>query len=107
MSISRVEDSIDYKKSMLIHFINYYLSKSNLKMKDFMGFMYSRIYADKKVSINQFLILLRFLEREEPFKGASKVKVVKYFSPFIIGYRLFIHKEIKQNDHNTLCEFIY
>ena len=79
-------NKVSYKRKLLIYFINMYLSRKDLKMRDLMSNLRKLLENDKRISIKQFMALMKFLEREKQFKGVDRTKIIKYFSPLIKGY---------------------
>ena len=78
---------VSYKRDMLLYFIHIYLSRKDLKMKDFMNNLYVILDRNKHISMKQFMTLLKFLEREKQFIGVNRTKIIKYFFPLIKGYK--------------------
>ena len=76
----------EYRKRILIGFIDHYLNKRNIKMKDLLTNLKAALNTKGKISIKQFDAIMRFLERERLMKNKSKDEIRDYFSPFLIGY---------------------
>ena len=77
-----------YKRKMvLLLFLQVYLSKPNLHMKDLLNNLDKSIRSDIKITINQLNALMKFLERERMFKGYSRDKIIDYFGCLIKGYK--------------------
>jgi hypothetical protein len=74
-----------FKRELLIFYLDKYLQKKNLKMKDFMQNIRFKLLQKDKISLRQFESILEFLKREDAFKAASEKKIITYFAPFITG----------------------
>lgn len=77
----------DYKRQMLIGFVTYYSSKPEIKMKDLLGSIRRSLVKKKPISERQFMAIIRFVERERPFKGKSVEEIKEYFGSLIKEYR--------------------
>lgn len=86
-----------YRKKLLLSFINIYLSKKDIKMKDLLVNLDKTLKTKGKISLKQLNAIIKFIERERPFKGRSRKEIYDYFEPFISDY----HKESK-NASTTL-----
>jgi hypothetical protein len=75
--------TIEDKRQILIHFLNIYLSKKELKMKGLIRNVKGLLEKDQPITIKQFLAFIKFIEREKPFKGTDRDQIVRYFSPII------------------------
>jgi hypothetical protein len=75
----------EYKRRLLIRFINIYLSKPNLKMKDLMKNLIISLNTKGRITPNQFNAIYKFIQRERPFKTWSEQEILNYFSPLIVG----------------------
>lgn len=89
----------DYKRILLIRFIDYYLSKPDIQMKDLLNNLKLSLNRRGKITLKQFNAIIKFVERERPFKGKRRSEIIDYFGPLISGYR----KEVT-NVSNTLFE---
>ena len=74
-----------FKRELLIFYLDKYLQKKNLKMKDFMQNIRFKLLQRNKISLRQFESILEFLKREDAFKAASDQKKINYFRPLITG----------------------
>ena len=63
-----------FKRELLIFYLDKYLQKKNLKMKDFMQNIRFKLLQRNKISLRQFESILEFLKREDAFKAASDQK---------------------------------
>ena len=77
----------NYKRDMLLYFLNIYLSKQDLKMKDLVINIRYLLKRKKPISIKQFMAVIKFLEREKQFRNVDRSKIIDYFSPLIKGYK--------------------
>lgn len=77
---------IEDRRKMLVTYISYYLTK-DLKMRDVLVGIKDTLVKGSKISVRQFMAVIRFVEREKPFKGNSHGEIMDYFKPLIRGYR--------------------
>ena len=89
-----------FKIDLLIFYLDRYLQKKNLKMKDFMQNIRFKLLQRNKISLRQFESILEFLKREDAFKAASDQKIINYFRPLITG----ITQERKTYEPATISE---
>lgn len=82
---------------MLLYFLNIYLSKKDLKMKDLMINVKKLLINKRQISMKQFMALIKFIEREKQFRDVDRSKIINYFSPLIKGYQ-----KNDDGDPNTL-----
>ena len=82
-----------YKQRIILHHINKYLLKPKLKMKNVMRSIKYRIQNNKKITLNQFNSIIKFIEREKEFKSYTRNQIIKYFD-----------EVIKNNQGNTINE---
>ena len=61
-----------FKRELLIFYLDKYLQKKNLKMKDFMQNIRFKLLQRNKISLRQFESIQEFLKREDAFKRASE-----------------------------------
>ena len=61
-------NTINYKRDMLLYFLNIYLSKQDLKMKDLVINIRYKLKRKKPITIKQFMAVIKFLEREKQFR---------------------------------------
>ena len=78
-----MSNNIQYKRDLLIHFLQQYLLKKELKMKGLMRNLIKIIKGNKTISIKQFYAVIKFIEREEPFRDVNRKDIVNYFKPLI------------------------
>ena len=90
-----------FKRELLIFYLDKYLQKKNLKMKDFMQNIRFKLLQRNKISLRQFESILEFLKREDAFKAASDQKIINYFRPLITG----LTKETETYEPATISEF--
>ena len=74
-----------FKRELLIFYLDKYLQKKNLKMKDFMQNIRFKLLQRNKISVRQFESILEFLKREDAFKAASDQRIIHYLRPVITG----------------------
>ena len=74
-----------FKRELLIFYLDKYLQKKKLKMKDFMQNIRFKLLQRNKISLRQFESILEFLKREDAFKPASDQRIINYFRPLITG----------------------
>ena len=75
--------NITYKQRIIINYIHKYLHKPKLKMKPVMRSIISLIQNNKKISLNQFNSIIKFIEREKEFKSQTRSQITKYFDEII------------------------
>ena len=88
------------KKQILITYLNYYLSKKDLRMKDVRRNIKKRIQSDRPISIRQYNSIIKFLEKEKRFKTSNREEIYRFFEPLIETKR----RVIKNDNHHTLTE---
>ena len=90
-----------FKRELLIFYLDKYLQKKKLKMKDFMQNIRFKLLQRNKISLRQFESILEFLKREDAFKPASDQRIINYFRPLIKG----LAKETETYESATISEF--
>ena len=90
-----------FKRELLIFYLDKYLQKKNLKMKDFMQNIRFKLFQRNKISSRQFESILEILKREDAFKAASDQKIINYFRPLIT----VLTKEKEAYEPATISEF--
>ena len=90
-----------FKRELLIFYLDKYLQKKNLKMKDFMQNIRFKLLQRNKILLRQFESILEFLKREDAFKAASDQKIIHYFRPLITG----LTKRTETYELATISEF--
>ena len=75
----------DYQflKDYLLYYLQTYLSRRHIVMKDFMTNIKAEIEYDRPISLKQFKVLLKYLMKEKQFENATKRQVIRVFQPFI------------------------
>jgi len=73
------------KQKHLKYYLQLYLSKPNLKMKNVMIGIVNRLDRDKKITINQFNSIISYLEREREFRGNRREIITNFYSKLIVG----------------------
>jgi len=77
------KEIIEDKRQLLVHFLNIYLSKKDIKMKGLLSNVKRLLEEDDLITIKQFIAIIKFVERERPFKNKDRDQIVNYFSPLI------------------------
>ena len=90
-----------FKRALLIFYLDKYLQKKKLKMKDFMQNIRFKLLQRNKISLREFKSILEFLKREDAFKPASDQRIINYFRPLIKG----LAKETETYESATISEF--
>ena len=75
----------DYQflKDYLLYYLQTYLSRRHIIMKDFMTNIKAEIENDRPISRKQFKVLLKYLMKEKQFENTTKGQVMEAFEPFI------------------------
>ena len=71
------------KQNILIRYLKQYLSKKDLKMKPVLRNMIQRIESNQSISMKQYDSIIKFIEREEEFKGQGRDQIFRFFEPLI------------------------
>ena len=69
-------NSQNSKRQILLAFINKYLSKKDIRMKDLLGKLHQKLVSNKQITIGQFLAIAKFIEREKQFKNLSRSELI-------------------------------
>jgi len=88
-----------HPKKILIRYLNNYLSKRDLKMKNVLRNIKDRIVKDQPITIRQYQSIIKFIEREDEFKGCNRQQIYQFFEPIIQTNE----RKVVQYD-NTLTE---
>ena len=72
-----------HPKKILIRYLNNYLSKRDLKMKNVLRNIKDRIVKDQPITIRQYQSIVKFIEREDEFKGCNRQQIYQFFEPII------------------------
>lgn len=95
-----MENQIKHKQKLLLRYLNYYLSKKDLRMKSVVWNIKKRILNNKRISPKQYHSIIRFIEREKEFKRSNRDEIYRFFEPLIETHK------IRNNQYgNTLTEF--
>ena len=90
------------KQQILIRYLNQYLLKKDLKMKDVLRNIVYRIEKNQNISIKQYNSIIKFIERERLFKDLNRNQIYRFFEPLI---------QIKDRkvvtDGSNLSEFLH
>ena len=73
----------NYQQTILLRYLNQYLSKNNLKMKYIVQNIKNRVENNQPITMKQFKSLIKFIEREPEFRTSSKDEIFKFFEPLI------------------------
>jgi len=90
-------------QNKLIYYLSIYVKKPNLKMKWVIHSILKRLKNDKPISLNQFLSVIKFLEREKEFKHYSQQQLITLFTPII--YTKIKDISYEQPETNSLEKF--
>ena len=71
------------KQQILIRYLNIYLLKKDLKMKNVLRNIVNRIEKNQNISIKQYNSIVKFIERERPFKDLNRDQIYRFFEPLI------------------------
>lgn len=96
-------NSSEHKRSILIRYLDGYLSKYKLNMKWIMNNIIMKLKNDGKITLKQFYSVLSFIEREPPFLNMSRDQILKHFDE-IIEKEPLVKKESKNDDTNSTLE---
>ena len=92
----------NYKKSLLLRYLKQYLLKKDLYMKNVLKNIINRLENNQPITINQYNSVIKFIEREKPFKGLNRNQIYRFFEPLI---------QIKDRkvvtDGSNLSEFLH
>ncbi len=73
----------NYQKTLLLRYLNIYLSKKNLRMRYVIKSIKDRIEKDQPITSKQFNSVIKFLEREKEFKTKNRNQIHQFFEPLI------------------------
>ena len=65
----------NYKRGLLIRYLNQYLLKKDLRMKNVLINIKQRIETNKPITIRQFNSLMKFIEREKEFINSDRDEI--------------------------------
>ena len=86
----------EYRKSQLLKYLQFYLSKK-LRMEMIIRNIIDRLKKNKRITLNQWNSIIKFIEREDYFVSMNRNQIFNYFDCLI---------ERKKDEPNTLCQFI-
>lgn len=86
----------EYRKSQLLKYLQFYLSKK-LRMEMIIRNIIDRLKKNKRLTLNQWNSIIKFIEREDYFVSMNRNQIFNYFDCLI---------ERKKDEPNTLCQFI-
>ena len=93
----------NYKRGLLIRYLNQYLLKKDLRMKNVLINIKQRIETNRPITIRQFNSLIKFIEREKEFINSDRNEIQQFFEPLIEP----IKKRINPYEHNDLTQFLH
>ena len=93
----------NYKRGLLIRYLNQYLLKKDLRMKNVLINIKQRIETNRPMTIRQFNSLIKFIEREKEFINSDRDEIQQFFEPLIEP----IKKRINPYEHNDLTQFLH
>ena len=93
----------NYKRGLLIRYLNQYLLKKDLRMKNVLINIKQRIETNRPITIRQFNSLIKFIEREKEFINLDRDEIQQFFEPLIEP----IKKRINPYEHNDLTQFLH
>lgn len=93
----------NYKRGLLIRYLNQYLLKKDLRMKNVLINIKQRIETNRPITIRQFNSLIKFIEREKEFINSDRDEIQQFFEPLIEP----IKKRINPYEHNDLSQFLH
>jgi predicted naringenin-chalcone synthase len=76
------EDEYQLKKIQLLYYLDDYISKK-FNMNEIFESISERVKSDEKITLNQFLSIIKFLEKEKPFLSKNRIFIKEYFQDFI------------------------
>ena len=89
-----------YQQTLMLNYLNKYLSKQVLKMKFVMKNIKHRIETNQPITIGQFNSIIKFIERETEFETFDRTEIFSFFEPIIEK-----HKQKVTQNGNDLSEF--
>ena len=93
----------NHKRGLLIRYLNQYLLKKDLRMKNVLINIKQRIETNRPITIRQFNSLIKFIEREKEFINSDRDEIQQFFEPLIEP----IKKRINPYEHNDLTQFLH
>ena len=90
-------------RTKLIYYLSIYVKKPNIKMKVVIISIINKLKRKKPISLNQFLSVIKFLEREKEFKHYSQQQLITLFTPII--YTKIKDISYEQPETNSLEKF--
>ena len=92
----------NYEQIMLLRYLNQYLSKRDLKMKNVLFNIKKRVQEDQPISMKQYNSIIKFIEREKEFVSSSRQEIFQYFEPLIDTYK----GEVKHHGNDLTAHFV-
>jgi len=78
---------IEFRKTILLHHINNYLSMKKVKMKGLLKNLKLILEGDNKITVKQLESIVPFLDKEKHFKGWNRKQIVNFFQPLLRNYK--------------------
>jgi len=72
-----------YQRSLLLKYINQYLLKKNLKMKNVLINIKKRLENNQFITLRQYNSMIKFIEREGEFIRSNRDEIYRFFEPII------------------------
>ena len=72
-----------YPKTLLLRYLNQYLSKRNLRMKFVIRNIKNRIENDQPITLKQLNSVIKFIAREAEFRSSNRDQIIAFFEPII------------------------
>lgn len=93
----------NYKRRLLIRYLNQYLLKKDLRMKNVLINIKQRIETNRPITIRQFNSVIKFIEREKEFINSDRSEIQQFFEPLIEPTK----RRINPYEHNDLSQFLH
>lgn len=90
----------EQKRTLLLRYLNQYLSKRGLLMVNIIRSIRDRVLRDQPMTPKQFNSIIKFIEREREFLHLNRDQITTYFEPFI-----FQPPKEEPNESNDLTVF--
>ena len=92
----------EHKGIILITYLNKYLTKRNLLMKDVIKGIIERIEANQSITTRQFNSIIKFIERESEFVTLNRSEIFNFFKPLMISNKA----RTSAYESNDLTQFL-
>lgn len=98
-------NTLEKKKSLLIMFLNSYLSKYQIRMNHIMKNIIHRLKKGDHITLKQLQSVLSYIEREPQFINMDRDQIIRYFDEIIVKTHLKTKENINDNTKSTLEPF--